>query len=80
MDLIKDVWIRQERAQAGFRAEIDRPAAIFEPRKIGRIGVAEFSPTEGNETRVFLWFRRLFRHLKIKLSEAACAKNFEPLR
>ena len=67
MHLIKDVRIRQERAETGFRAQIDRPAAIFDARKIGGIRVVEFSTTQGDEARVFLLQLGIFRHLKIIL-------------
>jgi hypothetical protein len=54
MDLIEDIRISQERAEAGFRAEIDRPTAILDAWEIGRISVAEFSTTEGDKSRILL--------------------------
>jgi len=67
MDFVKYIRVRQERAETRFGAEIDRPAAIFDAREIGRIRVAEFSATQGNEARVFLLLLGIFRHLKIIL-------------
>ncbi len=64
MDFIEDIGIGEECAKTSFGAEVDRPATILEAREIGRISVAEFSPTQGDEARVVLLFRRLFRHLK----------------
>ena len=80
MDFIEDFRVSQECAQTGFRAEIDRPATILEARKIGWIRVAELSSTQGDETRIFLLFRRWFRHLKITLSGTARGKIIELLR
>jgi hypothetical protein len=54
MYLIKDVRIRQERAETGICAEIDRPASILDAREVGGIRVAEFSATEGYEARITL--------------------------
>ena len=62
MDFIEDVRVSEERAEAGFGAEIDRPAAIFKAREIGRIRVAKFSTTKGDEARRLLLFWRMFRH------------------
>lgn len=65
MDFIEDIRVGQERAQAGFRAEIDRPTAILNAREIGRVRVAEFSTTQGDELPIFLLLRRVLRHTKI---------------
>lgn len=54
MNLVEDIRVSQKRAEAGFRAEIDGPAAIFDAREIVRISIAEFSSTEGDEARIFL--------------------------
>lgn len=54
MRFIEDIRVSQERAETEVRAEINRPAAIFEARKIRGIRIAEFSPTEGDKTGVFL--------------------------
>lgn len=64
MDFIEDIWVSQERAQTGFRAEVDRPAAIFDAWKIGWIRVAEFSSTEGDKRWVLPLFWGMFRHSK----------------
>ena len=56
MDFIEDIRVRPERTETGVGAEIDRPAAIYDARKIGGICVAEFSATEGDEARIFLLF------------------------
>ncbi len=42
MDFIEDIRVGDKRAEAGFGAEVNRPAAILDARKIGRISVAEF--------------------------------------
>jgi hypothetical protein len=54
MDLIKDIRVGQERAETGVGAEIDGPAAIFDSREIGWIGIAEDPPTKSDEARMFL--------------------------
>lgn len=56
MDFIEEVWIRQEGAPAGIGAEQDRAAAIFDPRKIGRIGVSENPPAKGDEAEMSFGF------------------------
>jgi hypothetical protein len=45
MDFIEEIGVGQERAEAGFGAEVDRPASILNARKIGRVRIAEFSAT-----------------------------------
>lgn len=67
MDFIEDIRVGQECAQAGLRAEIDRPAAILDAREIGGIRVAEFSPAQADKLLIFLLLRRLLRHWKIEL-------------
>ena len=49
MDFVEHIRVGQERAEAGVGAEQDRPAAIFNARVIGGIGVAEDTSAEGNE-------------------------------
>ena len=49
MDFIEDIRVGPERAQAGFRAEIDRPAAILDAREIGRVRIMEISSAEGHK-------------------------------
>ena len=44
MDFVENIRIVKERAETGFGAEIDRPAAVFDSRKICRVGVAEDAP------------------------------------
>ena len=53
MNLIKDIWIRQERAETGFGTEIDRAAAILKPREVGGVGVAEDPSAQGDEEMTF---------------------------
>lgn len=62
MDLIERVRVGEERAATGLSAEIDRPAAIFEARKIRGIGIPEFSPTQRHKAREFLLLVRIGRH------------------
>ena len=56
MDFIEEVGVSQEGAETGFGAEVDHPAAKLEARKIGRVRIAEFSATQGDEARIFLFF------------------------
>ena len=63
MNFIEEIGISQERVETSFGAEVDRPAAILEARKIGRVRVAEFSATQGDEARVLLFLQQLVRHL-----------------
>lgn len=62
MSFIEGIRISDECLAAGFGAEIDRPAAIFEARKIYWVGIPEFSPTEGDEGRELLLIGRIERH------------------
>lgn len=54
MDSIEDIRVSEERAQAGFGTEIDRPAAILSPRIIRRVGIAENASAEGHEAMAIL--------------------------
>ena len=65
MSFIEDVRVREECLVAGLGAEIDRPAAILEARKICRVGIAELSPAEGHEARELLSIREIERHTVI---------------
>jgi len=49
MDFVEDIWIRQKRAEAGFGAEVDLPAAVLDARKIRGIRIAENPSTESDE-------------------------------
>lgn len=49
MGFIENIRVGEERAQAGFGAEQDRPSAMFSAGKIVRIGVAEDASTQGDE-------------------------------
>ena len=62
MDSIKDIWVGEERAETGFGAEIDRPAAIFDAREIGRIGITEDPSAEGDEAGMFFLLTRRLLH------------------
>jgi hypothetical protein len=54
MDSVEDLWIGEERAETGFGAQIDCPAAILGAREISRIGIVKDSSAEGDEVDVFL--------------------------
>lgn len=54
MDFVEDIWVREERAEAGLGAKIDRPAAVLGARKVGGVGVAKAASAEGDELRGFL--------------------------
>ena len=71
MRFIEKVGVGHERAETGFGAEVDRPAAILKARKIGRVRVAKFSATQGDEARILLFLQRLFRHLNDQTNPAA---------
>ena len=55
MNLIENIRVSSECAEAGLGAKINHPAAIFDARKIGRVRVAEDPPAERDETRVLCW-------------------------
>ena len=59
MDPIKYVWVGQERALSGLGAEIDRPAAIFGARIVGRVRIAKDPSSEGDEAVAFFAWGRL---------------------
>ncbi len=65
MDFVEHVRVSQEGAETGFGAEIDRPAAILNTGEILRIGIVEFSPTEGDEAGVFLLLEITRHHIFI---------------
>ena len=65
MDFVENIRVVEERTEAGFGAEIDRPAAVFDSREICRIGVSEDAPAKGNEAWMFLLFERFERHILI---------------
>lgn len=54
MDFVENIWVRQERTEAGFGAKINRPAAVLRAGEIRRVGIAKDSPAEGDEARMFL--------------------------
>jgi len=62
MDFIKDIRVREERAETGFGAKIDRLTPIFGARKISWVGIAKDPTAEGDKTFVFL--RGMFGHYK----------------
>ena len=62
MDLVENFRVVEERAETGFGAEINRPAAVFDPRKVCRVGVSEDAPAQGDEAWMFLRFNRFERH------------------
>ena len=78
MNFIEDIRISQECTEAGFSAEINCPATIFDAGEISRISIAEFSPTEGDKAWISLLFQKMFRHLKLisKPSRIAYTKLF----
>jgi hypothetical protein len=62
MGFIEDIRVHAECLEAGFGAEIDRPAAIFKAREIRGISFAEFPPAERYETRELLLPGRIGWH------------------
>ena len=62
MDFIEDVGIGKECAKAGLCAEIDRPAAVLDARKIGRVGVAEDPAAKRHEAWMLLCFGNIRYH------------------
>ncbi len=65
MGFIECIWLSEESIETGLGAEIDRPAAVFEARKIRPIGITKFSSAESDEVRVLLRFGRIQRHILI---------------
>jgi len=62
MDLVENIRIVKERAETGFGAQIDRPAAVFDSRKVCRVGVSEDAPAQGDEAWMFLLWERFEWH------------------
>ena len=56
MDFVEYVRVRQERTEAGFGAEQDHAPAVLGAWIVGRIGIAEYSTTQGDELLLFLAF------------------------
>ncbi len=63
MRFVEGIRIGAEGVEAGLGAEIDRPAAIFETREIGGVGVAEDPPAESDKARGGLLLQRMGRHI-----------------
>ena len=61
MDSVENIRVREERAEAGLSAEIDRPAAILDAREICRIRIMEDPSAKRNEAWVL--FRESRSHL-----------------
>lgn len=53
MDFVENIRVGQESAETGLGAEVDRAAAVFDARKVRRIGVAKDAPAEGDKRRAF---------------------------
>ena len=62
MDLVENIRVVEERAEAGFGAEIDRPAAVFDSRKVCRVGVSEDAPAQGYEAWMSVRLEGFKRH------------------
>jgi len=62
MNFIEDLRVGEERLEAGFSAEIDRPAAIVKARKIRGIGVAQDPSAEGDKARMVLLLEGVASH------------------
>jgi hypothetical protein len=58
MHPVENIRVGEEGTEAGLRAEVQDPPAIFGARIEGRVGVTEYAPTQGHEARpaVFLLF------------------------
>ncbi len=54
MRFVENIRVGAEGVEASFGAEIDRPAAIFEPREMRGVGVAKDPPAEGDKAQTFL--------------------------
>ena len=67
MDFVEDIRIGEEGTEAGFCAEIDRPAVILDAREIRGVRIAELSPAEGDET----W--------ELFLLQGICIHNYQNL-
>lgn len=52
MNLVEQVRVGQEGAEARFRAQIDCAAPVFDARKICWIGIAEDASAKGDESRM----------------------------
>jgi len=49
MDFVENIRVGEERAEAGFSAEIDCPSAVLGTGEVGGIRVAEDTSTQGDE-------------------------------
>jgi len=64
MHPVKHIWIRQERAEAGFGAKVDSPAAVLGAREVSGVRVTEDPPAERDEAGLPLVLRRIYFHVK----------------
>jgi hypothetical protein len=60
MDFIEEIGIGEERAETGFGAKVNGPAAMLNTGEIRGIGVAKSPPAQGDKTREDFLFRRQF--------------------
>jgi len=58
MNFVEHIRVRQERAEAGFGAEQNRPATVFDAWIVRWIGVTKDTSAKGDEVFVVLWFGR----------------------
>lgn len=62
MDFVKDIRVSEKGAETGFRAEVNRPASIFDPRKISRVCILKDAPAEADELTRLLLPENFLRH------------------
>ena len=70
MDFIEQIWIGQERAEAGLRAKIDYPVAIPGARKISGVSILEDPSAERHKTGLFLFLQGSLLHIEIRAQAA----------
>ena len=62
MDFVENIRVVEERAETGFGAEIDRPAAVFDSGEVRGIGISKDAPAQGDEAWMFLRLEGFERH------------------
>jgi len=58
MDLVENIRVRKERAEAGLCTEQDCPPAVTGMRIEGRVGIMKDSSTEGDEVPLTMFLPR----------------------
>ncbi len=66
MGFVESLRVSAEGVEAGLGAEIDRPAAVLQARKVRRVCITELPPAESHKAWVFLRLAFICVHLRLR--------------